>query len=356
MAMRMLLLAPLLALNSTAAALNGTAAPCHGCGHACDADCNCGACNTHGCKSEQLCLGPCNSGKNAKWCGGGPAPPPPPGPPLPPGPAPPPAPGGVCDACGYGCDDDCHCGRCNEKPGCHTESQCLGTCDSGHNAKWCGAKPPPPGPPLPPPGPPPPVSTWSTAANKLQRNGQDVVLHGLGTTCTEYLLRGIGMPCWVQYNYPQPAALLATLDPRQINAIVGLLTAVASSSVVPSVRIPMTASSWLGKPTQSSRGNAAKYPHLDKQYQGLIQALVEQYSSHGIVAILDLHWDSDDTDQQPMAGKDCVDFCAHCTRALTHALTLSRTRSSDRHALCCAFGAWPQRQGAPSPRPLATTA
>ena len=57
---------------------------------------------------------------------------------------------------------------------------------------------------------------------------------------------------------------------------------------------------------QASRANAAKYPHLDQQYQTLISSLVEEYTSHGIVAILDLHWDNDDTNQQPMAGADCV--------------------------------------------------
>ena len=62
--------------------LNSSKAPCHGCGHACDANCNCGVCNTHGCASEQLCMGACNSGHNAKWCGGtGPSPPPPAPPP-----------------------------------------------------------------------------------------------------------------------------------------------------------------------------------------------------------------------------------------------------------------------------------
>ena len=49
-----------------------------------------------------------------------------------------------------------------------------------------------------------------------------------------------------------------------------------------------------------------RYPHLDQQYQTLISSLVEEYTSHGIVAILDLHWDNDDTNQQPMAGADCV--------------------------------------------------
>ena len=54
---------------------------------------------------------------------------------------------------------------------------------------------------------------------------------------------------------------------------------------------------------------------MDKQYQGLVAALVSQYTAHGIVSILDLHWDNDDTDQQPMAGKDCVSFWSSVSQA-----------------------------------------
>lgn len=42
----------------------------------------------------------------------------------------------------------------------------------------------------------------------VQLNGAPVVLHGFGTTCTEYLLRGIGMDCNVVYNWADPAAVL----------------------------------------------------------------------------------------------------------------------------------------------------
>lgn len=126
------------------------------CGYNCDDDCNCGHCNSMpGCMSEDQCMGNCNSGNNAKWCPGGvtptppaptPAPTPPPTP-VPTPPAPSPSPGGTCHqldgtfdgaACGYNCDDDCNCGRCNTKPGCMSEGQCMGNCNGGNNAKWCG--------------------------------------------------------------------------------------------------------------------------------------------------------------------------------------------------------------------------
>ena len=79
-------------LELALAAAGAAKTPCHGCGHACDANCNCGVCTTTKCRTEALCMGPCNSGHNAKWCAGGPAPAPAPGPA--PGPAPAPQPSG----------------------------------------------------------------------------------------------------------------------------------------------------------------------------------------------------------------------------------------------------------------------
>lgn len=146
--------------------------------------------------------------------------------------------------------------------------------------------------------------------NKLQRNGKDVVLHGIGTTCTEYLVRGIGMKCWADYNFATPSALM-TVNVAKLYPLIDVLRVIASDSVVPVVRIPLTASSWLGAETNASKSNMAKYPDLNIQYQGLIFDLVREYSKYGIVTILDLHWTDDDTDNAPMAGKgktNCVDF------------------------------------------------
>lgn len=280
-----------------------------GCGYNCDDDCNCGHCNTApGCLSEDQCLGNCNSGGNAKWCPSS----------TPPSPPPAPDPEATCTAkdgsftgtaCGYACDDDCNCGRCNTAPGCLSEDQCLGTCNSGGNAKWCGPAPAPP-PPAPPAPAPTPKPTWSTANSRLQKDGSDIVLHGLGTTCTEYLLRGMGMRCFAKYHWSTPANVLE-VDVAQVYPIVDYLVAIAGSSVVPSVRIPLTASSWLGVNTSASAENMAKYPDLDQQYQQFIADLVEIYSSYNIVTILDLHWTDDDTDNAEMAGKsptNCVSF------------------------------------------------
>merc|ERR1719410_2240081 len=213
------------------------------------------------------------------------------------------------EACGYACDDDCNCGRCNTAPGCLTEDTCLGTCNAGGNAKWCGKAPPPP-PPTPPTPPPSPPISWTTSNNRLQKDGKDVVIHGLGTTCTEYLLRGIGMHCWVKYNWQDSSDILK-VDTSQLYPLIDILTQVSSNSVVPGVRIPLTASSWLGVNTSASVENVGKYPNLHLQYRGFVANLVKEYTSRGIVAILDLHWTDDDTDNAPMAGKgatNCVDF------------------------------------------------
>merc|ERR1712137_1197268 len=101
------------------------------------------------------------------------------------------------------------------------------------------------------------------------------------------------------------------VDTSQLFPLIDTLTVVASDSVVPVVRIPLTASSWLGVNTSASAANMAKYPDLNVQYQNFVGNLVKEYTEREIVTILDLHWTDDDTDNAPMAGKgatNCVDF------------------------------------------------
>jgi hypothetical protein len=66
------------------------------------------------------------------------------------------------------------------------------------------------------------------------------------------------------------------------------------------IRIPMTASYWLGIETNASKANFEKYPNLGGQYQTMISNMVDAFTSKGHVVILDLHWSDDDTEQQPM--------------------------------------------------------
>eukprot|EP00756_Hemistasia_phaeocysticola_P029364 Hpha_TRINITY_DN16229_c2_g11::TRINITY_DN16229_c2_g11_i1::g.14515::m.14515/K01179/E3.2.1.4; endoglucanase len=123
----------------------------------------------------------------------------------------------------------------------------------------------------------------------------------LGTTSTEYLLRGIGMRSWTEYNWGDPTNAITAINQEEVDAVTAILKPAANESVVPAVRIPLCASSWLGVNTTAASGNMAKYPDLGGQYRTLVGNLVSNYTSAGIVTILDLHWSDDDTSQQPMA-------------------------------------------------------
>ena len=68
----------------------------------------------------------------------------------------------------------------------------------------------------------------------------------------------MGMDCFVSYNFPTPSNVFA-VNTSQVQALVDHVSSVASSSsVVPAVRVPLCASSWLGIPTNSSQNNMAK--------------------------------------------------------------------------------------------------
>jgi hypothetical protein len=118
------------------------------------------------------------------------------------------------------------------------------------------------------------------------------------------------MKCWVDYDFAKPDAVFK-VNLAQLYPLIDYLRVIASDSVVPAVRIPMAASTWLGVETNASKANMDKYPSLNLQYQGLIADFVSNYTAYGIVVILDLHWTDDDTDNAAMAGKgktNCVDF------------------------------------------------
>eukprot|EP00041_Stephanoeca_diplocostata_P015625 m.299096 g.299096 ORF g.299096 m.299096 type:complete len:451 (-) comp20103_c0_seq1:333-1685(-) len=144
---------------------------------------------------------------------------------------------------------------------------------------------------------------WGVHTGRLTLQGSPVVLHGIGTTCTEYLLRGIGMACWGINNFKDFRNVITSTNDEQINAITQQLLKAKNSAVHPIVRIPMTASYWLNITTDASKANMEKYPELSGQYQTLIKKLVHNYTSAGVTVLLDLHWNDDDTEQQPMALK-----------------------------------------------------
>lgn len=144
---------------------------------------------------------------------------------------------------------------------------------------------------------------WTTANNRLHLNGQPVTLHGLGTTSTEYLLRGLGMKSWCTYQWGKAASVIEEPNALELGAIQGILKQAKGANTMPVVRIPLTASSWLGVQTAASKANMQKWPDLGQQYRTLITNLVNNYTAAGIAAIVDLHWNDDDTEQQPMALK-----------------------------------------------------
>lgn len=115
------------------------------------------------------------------------------------------------------------------------------------------------------------------------------------------------MDCFTKYTFSDPSNALA-FEPSKVYHIIDYLLTITDESVVPAVRIPMTASSWLGVNTSAAKENMDRYPNLDLQYQKYIQDMVRTYTSYGIVALLDLHWTDDDTDNAGFPGKNCVDF------------------------------------------------
>lgn len=80
-----------------------------------------------------------------------------------------------------------------------------------------------------------------------------VVLHGIGTTCTEYLLRGIGMPCWAVNNFKDYRNVITGTNDVQVDAIIGVVKMADDPGVRPVVRIPMTASYWLNISTTAAK-------------------------------------------------------------------------------------------------------
>ena len=76
---------------------------------------------------------------------------------------------------------------------------------------------------------------------------------------------------------------------------------------MPTLRVPLAASAWLGTPTNCTATARAKYPNLGQQYQTLIKNLVTRFTKEEIVVILDLHWNSDDIEQSEMALRSLTD-------------------------------------------------
>lgn len=110
------------------------------------------------------------------------------------------------------------------------------------------------------------------------------------------------MHCMTDYHWADPKNLLQ-VNTSEVDIFAEILLEARTDGVVPAVRMPLTAAYWLDVPTQASAANRAKYPNLSSQYQSFVRQLVDLYTSKGIVVLLDLHWNDDDSEQQPMATK-----------------------------------------------------
>ena len=137
------------------------------------------------------------------------------------------------------------------------------------------------------------------AGTTILKNGSPVTARGFVLTGGEYLLRGIGMECFAKYSWATPGSLLS-LDTAFVDNILNNMLP-APAGVQPTLRIGLTAAYWLDQPTSAWSGNRDRYPNLAAQYRALITSLVNYVTSKGVVAIMDLHWNDDVTEQQPMA-------------------------------------------------------
>ena len=143
------------------------------------------------------------------------------------------------------------------------------------------------------------AGSWSTSNNTLHYKGDKVVLHGFSTSCTPYLIQKLSnndgkTPCWATYNHNDTSKIITELNEEQADAAIGYLSEVTGDGVMPTFRVPLCATSWLGIETESAKVAMAKYPNLGQQYQTLISNLVDRFTDAGIIVILDLHWNSDD--------------------------------------------------------------
>jgi len=111
------------------------------------------------------------------------------------------------------------------------------------------------------------------------------------------------VPCFCAYDWTNLSQVIVMPNPYAIGAILGYMA--APKGVVGAVRLPLTASYWLDVNLPST------YPHIGAQYRALISNVVGNFTSAGVVVILDLHWNDDVTTQQAMALKgtaNAVDF------------------------------------------------
>ena len=132
------------------------------------------------------------------------------------------------------------------------------------------------------------AGNWSTNDNKLYYKGTETILHGFSTTCAEDMLRGIGLKCWASYDWNDYSNIITNLDMKTVNAVKGYFEEIKDTGLKPALRVPVTASYWLGIETKAAKANMDKYPKLSEQYQTMISKMVTEFTGMGAVVIIDL--------------------------------------------------------------------
>ncbi len=128
-------------------------------------------------------------------------------------------------------------------------------------------------------------SIWDTSTSTLKFNGATTHLKGVTLIGFEDLLSNIGIKTFVTYNKSTPENLFI-LNKAMLDATAKNFTA---------IKIVINGNYYLDRPTPSWVGNYENYPNLSLQYQNLAAEIITYFSAKGIVSIIELFWDSDET-------------------------------------------------------------
>jgi hypothetical protein len=92
-----------------------------------------------------------------------------------------------------------------------------------------------------------------------------------------------------QYNFNNFAQIISTINRAEFDSIYAKILP-APAGVQPALRLTLNAGYYLDVPTPNWSANRAKYPALSDQYKSLVDGIVADATSRGVVTIIDLHW------------------------------------------------------------------
>jgi len=109
--------------------------------------------------------------------------------------------------------------------------------------------------------------------------------------------------CLATYNFNNFSAVIRTLNRQEMDNIYSILLPAPTQTVQPTIRLHLNAGYYLDVSTPLWQANRAKFPNLSAQYQQLVDLVVSDATSRGVVVIIDLHWSDDVSTFSPMALK-----------------------------------------------------